>query len=145
MWPLFGLMHCALFQDSAQDWNTESSKIGPVYANAYLTLSVDAGLDAHDGYLKVRVDDTYAFTLRRVQSANHKSIVLRVREASIQDQDPLRRVHENFLAGGLYELNNSENPIFTRGWCLQERLLAIRVLHFTYCEFRWKIELLALS
>ena len=127
-----------IVQDSAQDWNTESSKMGPVYANAYLTLSAAAGPDAHHGFLKARVDDTYAFTLRRVESDNHESIMVRVREATIQDQDSLRRLHENFLAGGLYELNNSENPTFTRGWCLQERLLAIRVLHFTHCEFIWE-------
>ena len=127
-----------IVQDSAQDWNTESSKMGPVYANAYLTLSAAAGPDAHHGFLKARVDDSYTFTLRRVESDNHESIMVRVREATIQDQDSLRRLHENFLAGGLYELNNSENPTFTRGWCLQERLLAIRVLHFTHCEFIWE-------
>ncbi len=126
-----------IVQDSAQDWNTESSKMGPVYANAYLTLSADAGLDAHHGFLKARVDDSYTFILRRVESANHKSIVVRVRETTTKDQDPLRCVHENFLAGGMYVLNNSENPTFTRGWCLQEKLLAIRVLHFTHCEFIW--------
>ena len=55
--------------------------MGPVYANAYLTLSTAAGPDAHHGFLKARVDNTYAFNLRRIESDNCEFIIVRVREA----------------------------------------------------------------
>ena len=102
-----------IVQDSASDWAEECSKMGGYYQSAYLVLSALDSADARDGFLRPRPDLNLT-----VSSADGK---LRIRA-----QPPTRK--QIFKRAALNK----------RGWALQERMLATRILHYSHTELFWE-------
>ena len=102
-----------IVQDSAIDWAEECSKMGGYYQSAYLVLSALDSADARDGFLRPRPDINLT-----VSSADGK---LRIRAQPLTRKQTFKRAALN-----------------KRGWALQERMLATRILHYSHTELFWE-------
>jgi hypothetical protein len=120
-----------IIQDSPSDWATESSKMHKVYSNATLVLAATRSQDSTHGLFHTRspservVKDFY--TIPSTKGSEVVSLNVRLHEDSA--------CHKNFHVANT-KLENF--PLLTRTWCLQERILATRVLHFCDEELVWE-------
>jgi hypothetical protein len=118
-----------IIQDDSEDWQIESSRMGPIYRDSYLTVCATLSANgrggcflernAQSGNLSERLDDTdgkypSGVYVRRKFEGSH----------NILDPFATREV-EAF-------------PLHSRAWAFQERLLATRVVQYTREELRWE-------
>ncbi|SPN99258.1 uncharacterized protein DNG_02295 [Cephalotrichum gorgonifer] len=114
-------------QDDLRDWERESAGMAAVYQNAYLTIAATGKPDTSGGLFFERPGKPYLRTTLTTTRTSHGNI----------DTDP--SVSGNVLIFPLNDakevirsrrLSMTDEPLATRGWAFQERLLARRVLHF---------------
>jgi hypothetical protein len=110
-----------ILQDSAEDWSVESSLMASIYRNATITLSAAASKGPDDG-LFVDVPERY--------------------RASKLDPDfvarPQRAGGPTFWSRQPIDHDRKKQPLLSRGWVHQERLLSPRVIHFGASELVWE-------
>ncbi|KAF2273588.1 HET-domain-containing protein [Westerdykella ornata] len=145
-----------IVQDSHDDWVHEASRMGTIYESAYFTISADAAQDCNTGFLSaparrpgVCVSVPFDNPTATSQSANG---TISVREkGSLMRQLPIHGWHsENIMALAPPE-PEEDTPSYlqiitgaptsrlsTRGWVMQERILASRTLHFGKFELGWE-------
>jgi hypothetical protein len=102
-----------ILQDSTEDWERECSRIGDYYKYSYVTISALESPGAEEGFLKMRpaIRSTPLFTGSRTWI-----------------RKPLPGRKQIFKNAALCQ----------RGWALQERLLATRILHYAKSELFWE-------
>lgn len=107
-----------IIQDSREDWLHESAKMHHIYQNSYLNLMAAASSNSHGGLYSSK----YSFL-------------------SIPFLVPLKDPHKPKLAWYPHMTAKRENlkdlTLFTRGWVMQERVLARRNLIFGE-EIHWE-------
>ncbi|KAI0896197.1 HET-domain-containing protein [Annulohypoxylon nitens] len=99
-----------IIQDSKPDWFREAGKMSSVYAGATIVLSALDSPASTAGFVK-------------------------------PDRIPLATINTEYgVQKVLPELNDylETCPLVTRGWCMQERLLAPRILHFGREQLFWE-------
>ncbi|KAH7135161.1 heterokaryon incompatibility protein-domain-containing protein [Dendryphion nanum] len=113
-----------IVQDDALDWEIESSRMGDVYQNAYLTLAAAASPgDPRGGH----PDPSYApgeLELNLPEDVDSCRIAVR---------RPLKQWNESTRSHLI-----RRSPLLSRGWAFHERLLAPRILHFCESELVWE-------
>ncbi|KAI4186060.1 MAG: hypothetical protein L6R41_003717 [Letrouitia leprolyta] len=111
-------------KDDMSDWIREAAVMNLVYENAYCNLSATGALDSTDGF----------FFNRRLYPLQDLELKLVCPRAS-RDAGPT-----NYAISDLHYWDNELNqlPLHYRGWVLQERLLAPRVLHFCPNQLVWE-------
>lgn len=139
-----------IIQDSPDDWATESSKMGEIYQGASIVISAEKAENADAGFLDDWLDSPppskivdLPLDLRPAQP----DLVLTTCKQS-ERSAPKDVMHDVFWAPEdlfISELSQRErktredkNPMLHRGWCLQERYLATRIVHFTSSEMFWE-------
>jgi len=110
-----------IIQDSNEDWDKESAVMGDIYKNAYLTLGATASSDGAGGLFVARDGDTFNITIPN--SAPLHKVSLNARR---------RRLHASLLPPPHGE------PLSSRAWAWQERLLSRRIVHFGSQELIWE-------
>jgi hypothetical protein len=152
-----------IIQDDALDWERESTRMAKVYRNAYLTISASACTDSYSGCFPKRKNDSYVSppTLslgykipREATGPNSYTIDYKhTAQAGIKN-----RIHlfEEWLPGSSFYAPQpiyigtfgkrfdpiAKEPLSSRGWTLQERLLSPRIVHYATdqmyfeCEFQ---------
>lgn len=112
-----------ILQDDREDWARESSNMAKIYQNALVTLAAESSTSSTGGLLIERQILKYPTTRSHLF------------------WDPL----VNQPTGHLLEPAQSSwpksvlrAPLQTRGWTLQERLMAPRILHFTKNGVFWE-------
>ncbi len=119
-----------ILQDSTEDWQRESSKMGHMYERAYLVISANVAPDNDAGLLSERRIGGHMIELsRKLHYGSSPNQLCAVKEL----EDLTADQHAKFVDCGGYRNSYEEwqDPVFSRAWCLQERLLATRVFHFT--------------
>ncbi|KAK3348756.1 heterokaryon incompatibility protein-domain-containing protein [Lasiosphaeria hispida] len=116
-----------IIQDSASDWEVESSKMATVYRNAYLTLAAGTAAASDEGFLSrqhhaAEFEEPYEV---KWQDGNGQPTLLRARVI------PGMHTHTDDLD------EEDSMPLDTRAWTLQERMLSTRILAYTKHELRW--------
>ncbi|EOA92224.1 uncharacterized protein SETTUDRAFT_178482 [Exserohilum turcica Et28A] len=109
-----------IIQDSVRDWETESSKMGSIYQNSYVTIATTQSADSSARCLVERrkpVKIVY-------QNTSGKEFTLRARK--ILDHHPSHAPN-----GGPAK---PVGPLTSRAWALQEHVLSTRILHYTATE-----------
>lgn len=141
-----------IFQDDPDDWEKEASRMSYVYRNAYLTISAASSTDSYTGCFPMREKDSYisnataslGYThLREGKGSNCP--ILAFGQKSRPDKMMRMYLFEEWLPGSsMYEPQKlsigsfgkyfdpvANQPLSKRGWTLQERLLAPRVIHYS--------------
>ncbi len=113
-----------IIQDDFKNLQLEISMMPQIYSNALLTLSAQRASNANDGFLERSIGDYTDFPSQVYQlpvicknGSRGSAILFRPNAASLQ-------------AG-------ANEPLNTRAWALQERLLSPRILEFGFATTRW--------
>ncbi|KAI0543461.1 heterokaryon incompatibility protein-domain-containing protein [Xylaria curta] len=103
-----------IVEDDPEDKGAEISRMADVYNLSYVTISASTALTCRDGFLQTRKLEKTPIRLRAEFSRNKKGSVV------------------------LMTASRRDNPIYRRGWTMQEHLLTPRLLTFgSLCmEFR---------
>ncbi|KAK4466797.1 heterokaryon incompatibility protein-domain-containing protein [Cladorrhinum samala] len=110
-----------IIQDSKEDWAQEASRMATVYSNADLTISASASSSADSG-LFFKPTPAYLIPLmaKTIYGKPYCEFSLAVRNCSSFEDDV-------------------ENGVLSdRGWCLQERVLSRKILHFGRSQIHWE-------
>lgn len=99
-----------IIQDDLDDWAFESSRMTHVYSGAHVVLAANHAKNSSEGCFHDRDRPTTKITIPDVGTVVAQLIL---------------PGSENFWSRGF-----EEEPLSQRGWALQERVLARRVLHF---------------
>lgn len=156
-----------IIQDSAEDWLIESSQMHRVYSQSFLNISATAAEHSHQGLHSKRNPKLLwetEFNLNieglpasKAEKKRAEGIYRpRERECSVEakqgsptyDLDrkrmgmsARRREHIRrctLIDASYYERLVNQASVNRRGWVLQERLLAPRVLHFCQGQIAWE-------
>ncbi|KAH6638799.1 heterokaryon incompatibility protein-domain-containing protein [Boeremia exigua] len=102
-----------IVQDDNEDWAAEAARLADIYSGAFVVLAATRSSDAAEGFLQQREKPLEI----SISNGQRRKLEVQVRRTS----------NHKWWDGGL-DLRNL--PLFQRGWCLQERLLACRIVHF---------------
>lgn len=102
-----------VIQDSVDDWAHESARMAEIYRNGSLMISAVAAPDGQHGILRPRD------ILRSHFFGKHKEFIFQTRHH-------------------VFNTTETDGPLHTRGWCLQERIMAPRILHFGKHKLVWE-------
>ncbi|KAI1350956.1 heterokaryon incompatibility protein-domain-containing protein [Xylaria sp. FL0043] len=116
-----------IMQDSDDDWRKEASKMQMVYASSLCNIAASDATGAEEGIFRAR-DPRYV-----------ESFIIRPQWEDCPPTDYL--VCDKTAAS--HNLFNA--PLVQRGWVLQERVLALRSLHFTKNQIFWQCRELSAS
>lgn len=106
-----------IVQDDDDDRGREIAMMTKIYSNATITLLASRAKDVEEGFLQERLEPGVAFELPYISSTGASGRVV---------LDPRIKV--------------VTEPLDTRGWTLQERLLSIRTLEFGKLQTRWSCQ-----
>ncbi|KAL2142510.1 hypothetical protein VTI28DRAFT_1067 [Corynascus sepedonium] len=127
-----------IVQDDAEDWAREAGQMAKVYRNAYLTLNAATSDADTEGFLRprpipdrVRLPPTSP-SLSRRKREEHGFYLQLLPPQGRRWLDP----EMDCLVG---------EPTSSRAWCLQERVLPRRSLHFGSRQIFWECERLRAS
>jgi hypothetical protein len=109
-----------IIQDSYEDWVQESSRMWEVYTNSHCNIAATASSDGRGGLFRSR--------------APSSTSPCRVKTT----WDGLNNGHYHCSELREWEQEIVEAPLNRRGWVLQERLLAPRVLSFGAHQLYWE-------
>lgn len=109
-----------IFQDSEEDWARESSTMGDVYRGSKCNIAASASYDSRGGLFRSR-DPALKSCCTAKLKTGHSQMTF-----SIEEDSSSPSFHER------------NQPLLKRGWVLQERFLAPRVLHFGSDYIYWE-------
>ncbi|GAP92189.1 putative heterokaryon incompatibility protein [Rosellinia necatrix] len=152
-----------IIQDDAPDWERESSRMAEIYRNAYLTISASASTDSYSGCFPERKNDSYVspptlslgYDIPR-EATGSRSCTLSFNHTAQPGVQSRIQLFEEWLPGSSFHTPQrthigtfgrrfdpiATEPLSSRGWTLQERLLSPRVIHYATdqmyfeCEFQ---------
>jgi hypothetical protein len=107
-----------ILQDSFPDWDDQSARMGDIYRHCFCNIAATLSSNSHGGLFKSRVPGL-------IQPQR-----LHLRWKTIADKDWQEGIY--FIWPSLLWQNQVENtPLNKRGWVIQERVLAPRIIHFS--------------
>lgn len=107
--PYLWIDALCIIQDSEADWKAEAARMAAVYSNAHLTISASMSTSPDTVLVPPSTFDTSGY------------------EASSRTG--------NLHAGMVYTVTHG---LSNRGWCLQERCLSRRIVHFGLHQMFWE-------
>lgn len=105
-----------IIQDDLDDWRREAAKMGSVYQDATLSLSI---MDSDSS------DEGFIYPLKEELEMDGKTVELGVRRRGSDSEIPLKEAL-------------GQSPLEERAWTLQERVLAPAVLHIAVDTMYWE-------
>jgi hypothetical protein len=119
-----------IVQDNLEDWSKESSKMSSVYEQAFLVISATAAAHGGIGCYINRIKEDFGTLCFTHKPENGSSIDIYVRKTGLRDSGQ-GSSNLHFEPSALYNAQQSPlYPLLSRSWCLQERFLATRTIHF---------------
>ncbi|OCK95970.1 HET-domain-containing protein, partial [Cenococcum geophilum 1.58] len=125
-----------IIQDSIDDWRTQSALMGSIYQHSHINIAASTSEDSEGGLFFSRVPQT----VRPVQVTCHfpfgrPNILSRL----LHRRNAQPRLY-NVLQQKPYFESIEQATLNSRGWVMQERLLAPRTLHCTRNQLFWECE-----
>ncbi|KAJ2989916.1 hypothetical protein NUW58_g3221 [Xylaria curta] len=113
-----------IVQDDAEDWRKEAGRMAGVYRNAHLVLSAARASSDEEGFLSARPRQDYVeFGIQ----GNAFPLILTLLPPSPPGEE--YGIDTHIIA---------DEPLSHRAWCLQERYLARRILHYGTKQMIWE-------
>ena len=109
-----------IVQDDRDEWAREAAKMADVYSGAFVVLAATRAQAATEGFLQP-YREPYVIT-----SQLSAKQVFKVQARYDQEHQYCGSLHLEHL------------PLSQRGWCLQEQMLASRIIHFLPAEIFYK-------
>jgi hypothetical protein len=130
-----------IIQDSENDWHVEAARMGNVYRYGWCNIAATEAKDGKSGLFVDRNDNEVDAIKPKVFKVAPKSLIGRATSAL---WDKIHGVHNRgeiasgrlspgswtAIEKGLWHRNITDSDLLKRGWVLQERILAMRILHF---------------
>lgn len=109
-----------IIQDSKEDWENESARMGDVYAHSYLTIAARGAANAGIGCFIPREEElpTCCLEYHNPDSSINGKIYVR---------DP-----------GFQAERIDASPLDNRGWVFQERILSPRIIYYGSQQLYWE-------
>ncbi|EOD51854.1 putative het domain-containing protein [Neofusicoccum parvum UCRNP2] len=131
-----------IVQDSATDWAAESGRMGAIYARSHVTLAADCSGSSDGGLFN-------GASVMQDEEPLGKHVSLDVFEEEGEEEGRKCKLYvseelavpSHLDSRGVYVEDEDEDPdrmLVTRGWTLQEAVLAPRVLHYTSKQLIWE-------
>lgn len=117
-----------IIQDSTKDWREQAAQMCDYYSNSWVVIAADGAPNSSHGFL---TDKRRKINVQRFKCPGlngESEICVRRKGAG--------GLHDSFSHH--YWVAPSSSPLSSRGWILQESLLAPRILHFTAEEITWE-------
>ena len=111
-----------IIQDSAEDWATEAATMQTVYQNGFLNIAALGAKSDKDGCFFDRDPLVVAPTIINISPPGHEPLLFRF---ELEEDDGWRSTFEG-------------EPLVSRAWVLQERVLAARTLYFGSKQVFWE-------
>ncbi|WYZ43235.1 hypothetical protein EsH8_VI_000934 [Colletotrichum jinshuiense] len=110
-----------IVQDSREDWERESAKMGMIYFSSYLTIAASAAKDSTGGCFVPRDNSSHA---------------------QVKATDPdYRRTAKVFIRPCPGDFSTlSQRTLHTRAWVLQEQILSARMINFDVDQLLWRCQ-----
>ena len=145
-----------ILQDSFFDWKAKSTKMGHICAYATVVISADVAEESGEGFLSTCRDFDQIISLPDSSKAGNNAIPAdqsSAHEIAVCPDpghlctDLIANQHDHYKTS--YDFNDlgqhedhtpaiERDALFRRAWCLQERCLATRVIHFSSTEMIWE-------
>ncbi|KAK3377496.1 heterokaryon incompatibility protein-domain-containing protein [Podospora didyma] len=111
-----------ILQDSREDWETESLKMGIIYRDSFITIAARAARNSQGGCFIPRVQKVPScqITYRSPSLRNPKTGEIFIRDPAF----PLERIRDT--------------PLDQRGWVLQEKMLSPRIIYYGAQQLYWE-------
>lgn len=123
-----------ILQNSTEDWEREAAGMNTVYANCYIMIAADDSENCRGGcFMPKTIDNQTSFSIESPGPWRRPSRAY-FRLTNIRDQS------QNEVCHRLYDPQSGfiQNALNKRGWTLQERILAPRILHCGRSEMAWE-------
>lgn len=125
--------------DNYEDWRHESQTMTEVYSNSFCNISADYG-DEENGLFYQRQNDDFEppckIKVRWKQRPTQGFLEATERSSGAQIS-PSESTMSYIVLPNQWRENLADSPLNRRGWVMQERLLAPRVLSFTPRMVSW--------
>jgi hypothetical protein len=112
-----------IIQDSKDDWGVESERMGEVYAYSFVTIAATHARNSNEGFLSPR-PEVVTKTLGRISCRSSDGTHL--------TDLGLREYPASWRQGV------TQSALSDRGWALQERVMAPRIIHFGEHMVYWE-------
>jgi hypothetical protein len=123
-----------IIQEDEVDFNIQTSKMGSIYEMAFLVIAADVAENTEAGFLTERGNASHRIDVPWEGSRSEDLEIF-----SEEDLPSDVSYHDGFYSvGDAGQAGRRSNPVFSRAWCLQERLLATRIVHYTKWEMIWE-------
>ncbi|KAL6704544.1 hypothetical protein ACN47E_008173 [Coniothyrium glycines] len=109
-----------ILQDDRDDWAREAATMAGVYSNGYVVLAATAAAASTQGFLWPR----------------KPPLVVQCAPAVGPSFEVLARRNDTHWCN--LDRHSNEYSLFSRAWCMQERYLARRIVHFLPAEVRFE-------
>ncbi|KAG4255687.1 hypothetical protein FPRO03_04636 [Fusarium proliferatum] len=116
-----------IIQDSQADWEAEAAKMADIYRSGYLNIAAVAASDAHEGFIRDELVEN--------QRDRFTDIKYTIGPDNVQE---LISLQPSFGFEEFRHLSANTYPYFSRGWILQEQILAPRTVLFPSGQFFWQ-------
>jgi hypothetical protein len=100
-----------IIQDDKDDWAREASTMADIYSGAYVVLSATATETCTDGFLQAR----------------ERPLIMQCKDPDGQPFELGARLNNSHTCRVFSP--KTDHTLFKRGWCVQERFLARRIVH----------------
>jgi len=127
-----------IIQDCDVDKAVEINNMGNVYQNATVTIAAAAATCVKDGFLQPRERiQSCRIPIYDPDAAAHYEFHGR---SSLPSTAPLRTRTKIVWMSAPRASSDSDEPLYSRGWTLQERLLSPRMLVYGLHELTWQCQ-----
>ncbi|KAK5993527.1 hypothetical protein PT974_06959 [Cladobotryum mycophilum] len=137
--PYLWIDSLCIIQDSKEDWAIQGSKMDAVYSNCHIAIAADGARDSKEGFLcnerrkiptlRLRLQQKKGNGPQHYDTQPMEEVEICARKKGAGNMDIF--MHHSWSA-------EYRSRLSTRGWILQESVLAPRVLHFTAEEITWE-------
>lgn len=124
-----------IVQNSQRDWEKECSKMAETYANAYLTIAAASSASVMEHFLRPGLKSPPHTT--QSQRVIHSEYMQSVNGPVLLKARTMRPTGAHWKWRDGADEQRHVEPLSTRGWTLQEKVLSTRLLSVSAMEMVW--------